>query len=45
MGRIIQGAEISNYKTIGISLGQSKRPNIEGKMSKYIVLTVKNRWI
>ena len=43
MGRIIQGAEISNYKTIGISLGQSKRPNIEGKMSKYIVLTVKNR--
>lgn len=43
MGRIIQGAEISNYRTIGISLGQSKRPNIEGKMSKYIVLTVKNR--
>lgn len=43
MGRIYDGAEISNYMTIGISLGQSKRPNMEGKKSKYIVLTVKNR--
>lgn len=42
MGRTTQGAEISNYRTIGISLGQSKRPNIEGKKSKYIVLIVKN---
>ncbi len=43
MGKIHQGAEISNYRTIGISLGQSKRENIEGKKSKYIVLTVKNK--
>ena len=43
MGRIIQGADISTYRTIGISLGQSKRENIEGKKSKYIVLTVKNK--
>lgn len=43
MGKVYQGFELSNYRTIGISLGQSKRPNMEGKKSKYIVLIVKNR--
>ena len=43
MGKVYQGAELSNYRTIGISLGQSKRPNMEGKISKYVVLIVKNR--
>lgn len=43
MGQIIQGAEISTYKTIAIALGQSKKENTNGVRSNYIVLSVKNR--
>ena len=43
MANIIPGAQLSCYKTIAISLGQSKKENNQGIKSNFIVLSVKNK--
>lgn len=43
MANIIPGAQLSCYKTIAISLGQSKKDNNNGVKSNFIVLSVKNK--
>ena len=43
MVNTIPGAQLSCYKTIAISLGQSKNPNNDGVKSNFIVLSVKNK--
>ena len=43
MANIIPGAQLSCYKTIAISLGQSKKENNNGVKSNFIVLSVKNK--
>lgn len=40
---VIPGAQLSCYKTIAISLGQSKKENNNGVKSNFIVLSVKNK--
>ena len=43
MGTIITGAEISTYKTTGITLGMSKKENRNGVKSKFIILQAKDK--
>ena len=44
MERIIQGTELSNYRTIGITLGTSKKQNNQGQISKFAVFTVQDTY-
>lgn len=44
MDRIIQGTELSNYRTIGITLGTSKKANNQGLISKFAVFTVQDTY-
>lgn len=44
MDRIIQGTELSNYRTIGITLGVSKKQNNQGQISKFAVFTVQDTY-
>lgn len=44
MDRIIQGTELSNYRTIGITLGVSKKQNNQGQLSKFAVFTVQDTY-
>lgn len=44
MDRIIQGTELSNYRTIGITLGTSKKQNNQGQISKFAVFTVQDTY-
>ena len=39
---MILGSEISNYRTIGIGLGVSKKENRDGVKSRFMVFTLKN---
>ena len=43
MTNIIQGSELSNYRTVGIGLGVSKNENRDKKLSKFIVFTIANK--
>ena len=44
MDRIIFGTELSNYRTIGIALGVSKKQNNQGQLSKFAVSTVQDTY-
>ena len=43
MNGITQGAEISTFKTISLSIGQAKKPNRDGRISKFLVIGMKNK--
>lgn len=43
MGTITQGRDISVFKTIALTLGKSKKPDNDGNINKFVVLTLKNR--
>ena len=43
MNTIIQGAQIGAFKTISLSIGQAKKANRDGKMSKFLVIGMKNK--
>ena len=40
MEQIINGASLGSYITTAMSLGQAKKPNINGVMSRFVVLTM-----
>lgn len=42
MGQIIMGGDISNYKTMAITLSKAKKENRNGVIPKFAILTVKN---
>ena len=43
MGQIISGAEISTYKTTGITISVAKKENRNGVKSKFIILQAKDK--
>ena len=43
MSEMISGASLSTYKTIGMSVGQSKKDNRDGVKSKFVILTCKDK--
>ena len=43
MNQIIPGAQIGTFKTISLSIGQAKKPNRDGKISKFLVIGMKNK--
>lgn len=43
MNTIIPGAQIGAFKTISLSIGQAKKANRDGKISKFLVLGLKNK--
>ena len=38
MNTIIQGSQIGAFKTISLSIGQAKKANRDGKMSKFLLV-------
>lgn len=40
---ITQGRDISVFKTIGMTIGKAKKPDNDGNVNAFIVLTLKNR--
>lgn len=43
MNSIIPGAQIGAFRTISISIGQAKKQNRDGKISKFLVIGMKNK--
>ena len=43
MNQIIPGAQIGAFRTISLSIGQAKKPNRDGKISKFLVIGMKNK--
>ena len=43
MNAIIPGAQIGAFKTISLSIGQAKKANRDGKVSKFLVIGMKNK--
>ena len=43
MNTIIPGAQIGAFKTISLSIGQAKKANRDGKISKFLVIGMKNK--
>ena len=43
MNAIIPGAQIGAFKTISLSIGQAKKENRDGKVSKFLVIGMKNK--
>ena len=43
MNQIIPGAQIGTFRTISLSIGQAKKPNRDGKISKFLVIGMKNK--
>lgn len=43
MNEIIPGAKIGAFKTISLSIGQAKKTNRDGKISKFLVIGIKNK--
>lgn len=43
MNQIIPGAQIGAFKTISLSIGQAKKANRDGKISKFLVIGMKNK--
>ena len=41
MTSIIQGRELSLYKTVALTLGKSKKENREKKLSRFVVISMK----
>ncbi len=44
MTSIIQGRDLSLYKTVGLTLGVSKRENRDGKKSRFVVISMKDAY-
>ena len=44
MTSIIQGRELSLYKTVALTLGKSKRENRERKLSRFVVISMKDAY-
>ena len=44
MTSIIQGKELSLYKTVALTLGKSKRENREKKLSRFVVISMKDAY-
>ena len=44
MTSIIQGRELSLYKTVALTLGKSKRENRENKLSRFVVISMKDAY-
>lgn len=44
MTSIIQGRELSLYKTVALTLGVSKKENREGKRSRFVVISMKDAY-
>lgn len=44
MTSIIQGKELSLYKTVALTLGKSKRENREHKLSRFVVISMKDAY-
>ena len=44
MTSIIQGRELSLYKTIALTLGKSKKENREKKLSRFVVISMKDAY-
>lgn len=42
-GAIVPGSAIGSFKTISLSIGQAKKPNRDGKISKFLVIGMKNK--
>lgn len=43
MNTIIPGAQIGAFRTISLSIGQAKKANRDGKISKFLVIGMKNK--
>lgn len=43
MNQIIPGAQIGAFKTISLSIGQAKKANRDGKISRFLVIGMKNK--
>lgn len=43
MNGIIPGAQIGAFRTISLSIGQAKKANKDGKISKFLVIGMKNK--
>jgi len=43
MNGIIPGAQIGAFRTISLSIGQAKKANRDGKISKFLVIGMKNK--
>lgn len=43
MNGIIPGAQIGAFRTISLSIGQAKKTNRDGKISKFLVIGMKNK--
>lgn len=43
MSEMISGASLSTYKTIAMTIGQSKKDNRNGVKSKFVILTIKDK--
>ena len=43
MNTIIPGSQIGAFKTISLSIGQAKKANRDGKISKFLVIGMKNK--
>lgn len=44
MTSIIQGRELSLYKTVALTLGKSKKENRDGKKSRFVVISMKDAY-
>lgn len=44
MTSIIQGRELSLYKTVALTLGKSKKENREKKLSRFVVISMKDEY-
>ena len=44
MTSIIQGRELSLYKTVALTLGKSKKENREKKLSRFVVISMKDAY-
>lgn len=43
MGTITQGRDISVFKAVALTIGQAKKPDNDGNINKFVVLTLKNK--
>lgn len=43
MNTIIPGSQIGSFRTISLSIGQAKKQNRDGKISKFLVIGMKNK--
>lgn len=44
MDRIIRGEELSVYRTVALTLGKAKKPNRDGIVSRYLIISMKDEY-